>query len=108
MTGRRFYVATLNGWRRHAASFVHSHWIVLKHGPAEPEKILVQVDAEEGGHVALEDDPDFEALPYALTQRSISVEAHADLAELVGAGATTFEVAEAAARIHPLLRHRVF
>ncbi len=108
MTGRRFYVATMDGWRRHVARFAHSHWIALKQGPGEPEKILVQVDGDEGAHVALEDDPDFEALPYALTQKAISAEAHADLAELVGAGANTFEVAEAAARIHPLLRHRVF
>jgi hypothetical protein len=67
------------------------------------------VEADEGAHLALEDEPAFEALPHTLTQKSISDAAHAALAQHgVTLGATTFEAAETLARVHPLLRHRVF
>ncbi len=72
-------------------------------------QILVLVEADEGAHLALEDDSAFEPLPHPLAQQPISEAAHAALAALgVAANATTFEAAEAAARVHPLLRHRVF
>jgi len=99
LTGKRYYITTVEGWQRHAARFVHSHWIALKPAPA----ILLLVDADEGAHLALEDDPAFEALPHPLAQKPISDAAHG-----VGPGASTFDAAEAVTRIHPLLRHRVF
>ena len=44
-----------------------------------------------------------------LAQQAVSEAAQAALAvHGVGAGATTFEAAEVVARVHPLLRHRVF
>ena len=81
------------------------------HSPAcsASTKILVLVEADEGAHLALEDDPAFEALPHPLAQAPISAAAQAALAPHgVGPGATTFDAAEALARVHPLLKHRVF
>ncbi len=104
MTGKRYYITTVEAWQRHAARFVHSHWVAL--GPAA---ILVLVEADEGAHLALEDDAAFEGLPHPLAQKPISEAAQTALvAHGVGVGATTFEAAEAMARVHPLLRHRVF
>jgi hypothetical protein len=105
MTGKRYYITTLEAWQRHAALFVNSHWAALDASPL----ILLLVDADEGAHLALEDDAAFEALPHPLAQKAISDSAQAALASHgVSAGATTFDVAESASRLHPLLRHRVF
>ena len=134
MTGKRYYITTLAGWRTHAPRFANSHFIVLDApqaasgapGPtsgdgncaattlaadASPDvtSILVLVEGDEGAHLALEDEPAFEALPHPLAQKAISPAAQAALAvHGVAPGATTFDAAEAVARIHPLLRHRVF
>jgi len=71
--------------------------------------ILVLIEADEGAHLALEDDAAFEALPHPLAQKPISEAAQTALAAYgVARGATTFDAAEAVARVHPLLRHRVF
>jgi hypothetical protein len=71
--------------------------------------IIVLVEADEGAHLALEDDGAFEALPHPLAQKPISQSARAALvSHNVPYGATTFDVAEAVGRAHPLLRHRVF
>lgn len=75
----------------------------------EAAKILVLIEADEGAHLALEDDPEFDALPHPLAQQAVSAAVQSALvAHGVESGATTFDVAEAAARFHPLLRHRVF
>jgi hypothetical protein len=132
MTGKRYYIATLGAWQRHAGRFATSHFIVLDAlagenepgkgsaapasaagtaalAPEESTPILVLVEADEGAHLALEDEPRFEALPHPLTQKPISQAAQSALgAHGVAPGATTFDAAEAVARIHPLLRHRVF
>jgi hypothetical protein len=131
MTGHRYYITTLAAWQRHAARFANSHWLALgeqsptavgappfavKGGDvADPAPandatpILVLVEADEGAHLALEDDAAFEALPHAFAQKPISDAAQAALAAHgVAPGATTFDAAEAAARAHPLLRPRVF
>ncbi len=72
-------------------------------------KILVLIEADEGVHLALEGEPAFEALPHPLAQKPISGAAQSALASHgVAPGATTFDAAEAVARVHPLLRHRVF
>jgi hypothetical protein len=77
--------------------------------PDDATLILVLVEADEGAHLALEDEPAFEALPHPLAQKVISPAAQAALAAHgVAPGATTFDAAEAVARIHPLLRHHVF
>jgi hypothetical protein len=116
MTGKAYYLTTLADWQRHASRFAHSHWIVLD-APASGgsatscagTKILVLVEADEGVHLALEDDPAFEPLPHPLAQKPISPAAQSALAPHgVPPGATTFDAAEALARLHPLLKHRVF
>jgi hypothetical protein len=118
MTGKVYYITTVNDWQRHAARFANSHFIVLEPestangAPAEGDadaQILVLIEADEGVHLALEDEAAFEALPHPLAQKPISESAQAALSSYgVVPGATTFEVAEAVARVHPLLRHRVF
>ncbi len=71
--------------------------------------ILVLIEADEGVHLSLDDDPAFEPLPHPLAQKPISAAAQSALAPHgVAPGATTFDAAEALARVHPLLRHRVF
>lgn len=131
MTGKRYYISTIADWQRYASRFSNSHWFALTPGQidghqacgAEGEPvsddglgpsqantpILLLVEADEGAHLALEDDPAFEALPHPLAQKAISARAESTLSSLgVQAGATTFDVAESVARLHPLLRHRVF
>ncbi len=72
-------------------------------------RILVLVDADEGVHLALDDDAAFEALPHPFAPKAISHTAHEALAAYgVALGSTTFDAAEAIARAHPLLRPRVF
>ena len=72
-------------------------------------RILVLIEADEGVHLSLEDEPAFEPLPHPLAQKPISDAAQAALAPHgVAPGATTFDAAEALSRIHPLLKHRVF
>ncbi|HEX4076023.1 MAG TPA: hypothetical protein VHX49_11540 [Candidatus Acidoferrales bacterium] len=127
MTGKAYYLTTLGDWQRHAARFANSHFIVL--GPAnaskeaasglsaaenpairaEETRILVMIEADEGVHLALEDDSAYEPLPHPLAQKPVSPIVQAALATHgVVPGMTTFEATEAIARIHPLLRHRVF
>ncbi|MGH9714055.1 MAG: hypothetical protein ACRD5M_12230 [Candidatus Acidiferrales bacterium] len=112
MTGRRYYLTTLGDWQRHAARFANSHWLALgETGDAADAstRIIALIDADEGAHLVLEDDASFEALPHPLAQQPISEAAQAALAPLgVTPGANAFDACEAIARIHPLLRHRVF
>jgi hypothetical protein len=132
MTGKRYYITTLGAWRMHAPRFANSHFIVLdaaqppasapdsasaagncaaSNAPSSDDgtPILVLIEADEGAHLALEDHAAFEALPHPLAQKPVSPAAQRVLAAHgVAPGATTFDAAEAAARVHPLLRHRVF
>jgi len=87
------------------------------HGPAAPpassaprdERILVLIDADEGVHMVLEDDPGYAALPHPLAPVSISDALQSELASHgVPPGVTTFDAAEILAQKHPLLRHRTF
>ena len=124
MTGKRYYLTTLGAWQRHAGRFANSHWLALNETASgdvtdkfvsanfvadDTTPIIVLVEADEGAHLALEDDAAFEALPHPLAQTPISKSARDALASHdVPYGATTFDVAEAVGRAHPLLRHRVF
>jgi hypothetical protein len=137
MTGKSYYITTVADWQRHAHRFAQSHWIELDlastpssdsvvacsrpaptggdaaqastSGRAAAGRILVLVEADEGVHLALEDDAAFEALPHPLAQKPISTAAQSALAPHgVPSGVTTFDAAEALARLHPLLKHRVF
>ncbi len=77
--------------------------------PSAATRIIVLVDADEGVHLALDDDAAFEALPHPFAPKAISHAAHEALAAHgVAPGSTTFDAAEAIARAHPLLRPRVF
>jgi len=105
MTGKRYYITTIDAWQRHAGRFVNSHWVSLPPSTS----ILLLAEADEGAHLALEDDAEVEALPHPLAQKPISEAAQSALAAYgVAPGATTFEAAEALACVQPLLRHRVF
>jgi hypothetical protein len=111
MTGKTYYITTLGDWHRHAARFANSHWLALDPGgpPDESARILVLIEADEGVHLSLEDDAAFQPLPHLLARKPIPDAAQAALAPHgVAPGATTFDAAEAVARVHPLLRHRVF
>jgi len=109
MTGKRYYMTTLGDWKPHAARFANSHWLALDPAADDAARILVLIEADEGVHLSLEDESAFEALPHPLAQKPISDAAHAALSPHgVPPGATTFDAAEAVARVHPLLRHRVF
>jgi len=125
MTGKAYYLTTLGALQRHSARLNTSHWLALvpQGEPipaiAEPDssamalpasaQILALIEADEGAHLALEDDADFQALPHPLAQRPISTAAQQALTAYgVAPGATTFDAVEAAAKFHPLLRHRVF
>jgi hypothetical protein len=111
MTGRAYYLTTLREWNRHAGRFANSHWVAAD--PVTPlteaSDILVLVEGDESVHLALEQDSAFEPLPHPLSNRPVSEHVAAKLAaHRVAPGATTFDLAEAVARTHPLLRHRVF
>lgn len=111
MTGRAYYLTTLGEWKRLAARFVNSHWVAAD--PSTPvddaSPVLVLIEGDESVHLDLERHPSFESLPHPLSNRAVSEFAAERLAgHGVSPGATTFEVAEAVARAHPLLRHRVF
>ena len=111
MTGKAYYMTTLGDWQRHAARFANSHWLALDGGSPinDTTRVLVLIEADEGVHLALEDDAAFQPLPHPLAQKPIPDAAQSALAPHgVASGATTFDAAEAVARVHPLLRHRVF
>jgi hypothetical protein len=77
--------------------------------PGDATRILALIEADEGAHLALQDDVEFEQLPHPLSQRAVSEAAVAALAAHgVASGANMFEAVEAVARVHPLLQHRVF
>lgn len=128
MTGRRYYLTTVSAWQRHLPRCAEAHFVVLSDAdaqgavsagcaassarPAVPDDtavILVLVAADEAAHIALENDAEFEALPHPLARTPVSERVAATLAPFgVAAGDDTFTVAEKLARVHPLLRHRVF
>ncbi|HTV60376.1 MAG TPA: hypothetical protein VMJ93_16000 [Verrucomicrobiae bacterium] len=117
MTGKRYYLTTLGAWQRHAHRFANSHWVAVGGSsstaaplnPGDATPIAVLVEADEGAHLALEDDTAFEPLPHPLSPRPLSASAQAALAlHGVPAGATAFDASEALARLHPLLKYRVF
>jgi hypothetical protein len=114
MTAKAYYLTSFGAWKRHAPRLANSHWLALDADdaakpPNAATRILLLAEGDEGAHLALEDDPAFEPLPHPLAQRPLSSTAQAALANLgIAPGATTFDAAEAAARVHPLLRHRVF
>jgi hypothetical protein len=114
--GRSFSSDINDGREAPSAAQVHPQHVVEDprgadhHASYQPDvRILVLIEADEGVHLSLDDDPAFEPLPHPLAQKSISPAAQSALAPHgVASGATTFDAAEALSRVHPLLRHRVF
>lgn len=71
--------------------------------------ILALIDADEGAHLAMENDAEFEPLPHPLARTVVSQRVSAALTHFgIAHGDDTFTVAEKVARVNPLLRHRVF
>jgi len=115
MHGRRYYLTTLGAWRRHAARCSETHFVVIRLLANESDsdddgaQILALIDADEGAHLALESDADFETLPHPLARTPVSKRVADALAPFgVVRGDDTFTVAEKLSRVNPLLRHRVF
>lgn len=114
--GRSYYLTTLAAWRKHASRFAHSHHVSLANGAngvSDATQILVLVEADEGAHNVLEKDSEWEQLPHPLSQKPVSENVRRAISRQgtginLQPGATTFDVAEAVGRLHPLLRYRVF
>lgn len=84
---------------------------LANYGLSDATPILVLIDADEGAHVVLESDADFQPLPHPLAQKAIPAAAQSAISAsgiALPDRATTFEAAESLARVHPLLRHRVY
>lgn len=75
MTGKSYYITTLADRYRHAPRCASSHWTALDQKGGESSKILVLIEADQRVHLALEDDPAFEALPHPLAQKPTSAAA---------------------------------
>ncbi|MFZ0635823.1 MAG: hypothetical protein WA755_04860 [Candidatus Acidiferrales bacterium] len=116
MHGRTYYLTTLSAWQRHATQFAASHFVHAQSSAAiaavtaaNDAPILALVEADEGVHNSLDADPEWEALPHPLANKPVSDRvASALVSHGVTPGATTFDVADAVARAHPILRYRVF
>jgi hypothetical protein len=133
LTGRTYYLTTMELWQSNAARFVTSHYVhvdgtaVGDAPPSEAEtipaethaehpvqnaqaspSILVVVDADEGTHNDLERSG-WLPLPHPLSLKPIPPSSYSALAGRgIAPSATTLDVAEALAQVHPLLRHRIF
>lgn len=119
--GKSYYLTTLGEWRRKAHRFHSSHFVQARFSSAAghslegadaaaaTSSVLVLVEGDEGMHNELQGDPGWESLPHPLGNRAVSERV---VAALVGhgvrEGATTYEVAEAMARAHPVMRYQVF
>jgi hypothetical protein len=114
MHGRTYYLTTLDAWQRSSPRFASSHFAHADPGAsssAPPGTIMIVafVEADEGVHNALAVDSEWESLPHPLSNKPVSARVAAALAAHgVAAGATTFDVAEAISRAHPILRYRVY
>jgi hypothetical protein len=111
MTGRRYYLTTAGAWRRHAGRCAETHFVAVGAEDAanDATRIVALIEADEGAHLAMENDAEFESLPHPLARTTVSQHV-ADALEQFGVevGDDTFGVAEKLARVNPLLRHRVF
>jgi hypothetical protein len=114
MSGRAYYMTTYAAWREFCPCFSGSHWVAADPAVEGSEfvdttAILALIEADEATHARLEQHAQFAALPHAIASTPVSDEISASLAgHGVGPGASTFHVAEALGRVHPLLRYRVF
>lgn len=121
MRGKSYYLTTLGEWRRKAHRFHSSHFVQARfssatghslegaEAAAATSSVLVLVEGDEGIHNELQGNPGWESLPHPLGNRAVSDRV---VAALIGhgvrEGATTYEVVEAIARAHPVMRYQVF
>ena len=136
MTGRQYYFTTIGAWRRHAGRCAETHFVTVNalaeaandckdvsakqtqakacfgqmdSATDDATPILALIDADEGAHLAMENDAEFETLPHPLARAPVSQRVSAALAQFgVAPDDDTFAVAEKVSRVNPLLRHRVF
>lgn len=116
MVARQYYLTTFGAWRKRSPLFSGSHFVALAtpegsplSGAADEATVLALIAADEAAHISLEHDPDFEALPHPLVRVPVSARVAAALAPFgVTPTDDTFAVSTKLARIHPLLRHRIF
>jgi hypothetical protein len=115
MTGRRYYLTTVGAWRRYATRCAETHFVavsaknVTEEGANDATWIVALIEADEGTHLAMENDAEFEGLPHPLARTPVSARVADALGQFgVERGDDTFGVAEKLARANPLLRHRVF
>ncbi|MGH9730336.1 MAG: hypothetical protein ACRD4A_01450 [Candidatus Acidiferrales bacterium] len=111
MTGRRYYLTTLGAWRRHAGRCAETHFVALgaENATDDAPPIVALIEADEGAHLAMENDAEFEVLPHPLARMPVSQRVSVALAQFgVAPDDDTFTIAEKLARVNPLLRHRVF
>ncbi|MGH9782324.1 MAG: hypothetical protein ACRD33_10960 [Candidatus Acidiferrales bacterium] len=111
MHGRRYYFTTLGAWRRHAEQCAETHFVAVGAEDAanDATPIVALIEADEGAHLAMENDAEFEGLPHPLARTPVSPRVADALGQFgVERGDDTFAVGEKLARVNPLLRHRVF
>lgn len=111
MQGRTYYLTTLQAWQTEAPHFTTSHYILadLNSTAAAETKILAVVEADEGTHNTLSQNPLWQELPHPLSPTLIpETVADALSSQGVTAFSTTFEATDRVANNHPILRYRVF
>jgi len=111
MQGRTYYLTTLQAWQTEASYFTTSHYILADPNSeaAAETKILAMVEADEGRHNALSQNPLWQELPHPLSPTLIP-ETVADALSSQGVTLfiTTLAATEKVANNHPILRYRVF
>jgi hypothetical protein len=111
MQGRSYYLTTLSAWQVESAHFITSHYLQADPTSAtSPDtKILALVEADEGTHNSLSQNPIWQELPHPLSPKIIPEAITQVLSPLgVTPFSSSFEATESVAKIHPILRHRVF
>jgi hypothetical protein len=111
MQGRTYYVTTLSAWQVESAHFTTSHYLHADpRSAASPDiKILALVEADEGTHNSLSQNPAWQELPHPLSPKIIP-EAIANALSPLGVTPfdSSFELTESVAKLHPIMRHHVF
>lgn len=111
MQGRSYYLTTLSAWQIESAHFTTSHYIHADPTSAASAdaKILALVEADEGTHNSLSQNPVWQELPHPLSPKIIPEAIARALSSLgVSPFSSSFETTESVAKLHPILRHRVF
>jgi len=109
MQARTYYLTTHRAWLRESLRFTTSHYVHADPSTtlAPETKILALVEADEGIHNALSQNPQWQELPHPLSSKPIPPSVSEALApQGVSTSATTFEATETVAKNHPIMRYR--